>query len=53
MAEAVKRAPKKVSLERANQCVAVGHKYYKPLICHRKMLNYGKDFLDVGLDLLS
>jgi len=43
MAEAVKLAPQKVSLERANPCVAVGHGYYKSLIDPKQMLNWGKD----------
>jgi hypothetical protein len=43
MAEAIQRALQKVSLERANPCVAVGRGYYKSLIYHKKMLNWGKD----------
>jgi hypothetical protein len=39
MAEAVKRAPKKVSLEPANQCVAVSHGNYKSTIDPKQMLN--------------
>jgi hypothetical protein len=43
MAEGVKRAPQKVSLERANPFVAVGHGYYKFLIDLKQKLNWGKD----------
>jgi len=53
MAKDVKRAPQKVSLERANPFVAVGHGYYEFLIDLKQKLNWGKDLRGMDLDLLS